>query len=185
MDKGAAKLKPDKRIRLQVDNTNYDLQVLAHEVKGTMIVFFAVTHTDFTKGNSVQGLLNDLQTGFLDAIGSPEQIVNAKEKSLNKNCSAMMNRLFDKYGTDKLATAFAKVDQVKDVMKDNVGLALANVNALDTLDDKSKNLENQADLFKKEAKKVETMMRCNNWKMNALIALIVIIIIAIIIGSVA
>lgn len=183
MDKGASKLKPDKRIRLTADDNNYDLHVMGDTFGDTLLVYFAVTHTGFGKDHSVPTLLDDFKSGFLRANHSKD-IDKAKEKgAVNKASQKLLNELLTKHGTSKLMAVQNKVDQVKDIMKDNVAKALDNVESLDELDAKSENFENQAKKFEKSAGQVKRMMRCQNWKLTAIIVGIVILLIIIIVAS--
>jgi len=182
MDKGAAKLKPEKRIRLTADDNNYDLHVMADTLgEDSLLIYFAVTSTGFGKAQSVVKLLDDFKAGFLSAHNASE-IEKAKEKgSVHKSSQDLFSKLFATYGTDKLKNVQDKVEQVKDVMKDNVNKALTNVEALDELEGKSEQFESQAKQFQKSANQTKNMMKCRNYKMMALIAFIVVIIIIIIV----
>jgi len=182
MNKGAMKLKPEKRIRLTDDN-NYDLHVMADTLGDSLLVYFAVTSTGFGKAQSVVKLLDDFKAGFLQT-NQLSEIEKAKEKgSVNKASQELFTRLFNTYGTDQLKVVQDKVDAVKEVMKDNVSKALDNVDALDELEGKSEQFESQAKQFEKSANKTKNMMRCREIKITALIATIVIIIIIIIVVS--
>lgn len=183
MDKGASKLKPEKRIRLTADDNNYDLHVMADILNDSLLIYFAVTDTGFGKNQSVPKLLDEFKAGIKNANPDSE-LSSAKEKgSVHKTSQALLSQLFTKYGTDKLKNVQAKVDQVKDVMKDNVNKALANVDSLNELEGKADQFEGQAKQFEREATKTKNMMRCRNYKMNAIIAVIVIIVIIIIIAA--
>lgn len=182
MDKGATRLTPGKRIRLTADDGNYDLHVMPDTLEDdSLLVYFAVTSTGFGKAQSVPKLLDEFKAGFL-STNHMADIEKAKEKgSVNKNSQQLFAKLFATFGTDKLKNVQDKVDQVKEVMKDNVNKALTNVDALDELEGKSEQFESQAKQFEKNAGKAKNMMRCREIKMIAIIALIVIIIIIIIV----
>jgi len=182
MDKGAAKLKPEKRIRLTADDNNYDLHVMADTLGDSLLIYFAVTSTQFGKAQSVPKLLDDFKAGFMSA-NNYSDIEKAKEKGLNKSSQDVFNNLFATFGTDKLKNVQDKVDVVKGVMKDNVTKALTNVEALDELDGKAEQFESQAKQFEKSATKTKNMMRWRNIKLTLLIAFIIIIIIIIIVVS--
>jgi len=183
MNKGASKLKPEKRIRLTADDGLYDLHVMADPLGDSLLVYFAVTSTGFSKAQSVPRLLDDFKAGFLE-MNHMSDIEKAKEKGgVNKASQDLFAKLFATYGTDKLKNVQDKVDAVKEVMKDNVAKALDNVDALDELEGKSEQFESQAKQFEKSATKTKTMMRCRDIKITALIAFIVIIIIIIIVVS--
>jgi len=181
LNKGATKLKPEKRIRLTADDNNYDLHVMADTLGESLLVYFAVASTGFGKSQSVVKLLDDFKAGFL-SVNHLGDIEKAKEKGgVNKASQDLFTKLFATYGTDKLKHVQDKVDAVKDVMKVNVTKALDNVEALDQLEGKSEQFESQAKQFEKQATKTKTMMRCREIKLTLLIAFIIIIIIIIII----
>jgi len=182
MDKGAAKLKPEKRIRLTADDNNYDLHVMADTLgDDSLLIYFAVTSTGFGKAQSVPKLLDDFKAGFLGAHHASD-IEKAKEKgSVNKNSQDLFAKLFATFGTDKLKNVQDKVEAVKEVMKDNVNKALTNVDALDELEGKSEQFESQAKQFEKSATKTKNMMRCRNIKVTLVIVFIIVIIIIIIV----
>lgn len=184
MDKGATKLTPGKRIRLTADDNNYDLHVMADTCGESLIIYFAVTDNGFSKSQNVAQLLDDLKAGFLRA-NSEGDIEKAKENGSVKKASAqLLNQLFTKYGTDKLKNVQAKVDQVKVQMQDGVKKALQNVDDLNELENKSEKFEDQAKNFEKGATKTRRMMRCREYKMYAIIAVVALIVIGIIIGVV-
>lgn len=181
MDKGASKLKPEKRIRLTADDNNYDLHVMAEKFNDTLLVYFAVTDTGFGKDHSVPQLLDDFKSGFLRCNHSGD-VERAKEKgTVHKASQGFMTELLNKHGASKLRDVQDKVNQVKDIMKDNVEKALDNVQSLEELDNKSEQFEKQAQQFEKSAVSVKKMMRCQNWKLTAIIVGIVALIILIII----
>lgn len=185
MDKGAAKLKPEKRIRLTADDNNYDLNVMADQFGDTLLVYFAVTDTGFGKTHSVPNLLDDLKGGFIENHYAGD-IEKAKENgSVHKASQKPLGELLKKYGSNKLKDVQDKVDQVKDIMKDNVAKALDNVESLDQLEGKSEQFENQAKQFEKSATSVKKMMRCQNYKYTAILVGIGVLVLTIIIIVIA
>ena len=181
MDKGAAKLKPGKRIRLTADDNNYDLHVLAEEMRDTLVVYFAVTDTGFGKDHNIQRLLDDFKDQFRSKHSESDLDSAKKKGSVHKSSQGFLKELLSKYGSSKLKLVQNQVNEVKNIMKDNVDKALQNVEDLDQLEDKSDQFEHQAKQFQKSATDVKKMMRCRNLKMIALIALVIIIILMIII----
>jgi hypothetical protein len=83
---------------------------------------------------------------------------------------------------DKLAAVTKKVDAVKLVMQDNINIALQNCVKLESIEATSEELQQQAGIFKKNAKDLRDKMWWKNMKMKLIIAFIVIAILAIIIG---
>jgi hypothetical protein len=83
---------------------------------------------------------------------------------------------------DKLAEVKYKVNQVRDIMHDNINLALENTTKLETIELKSEELQQSAGIFKKNASELRKKMWWKNFKMKAAIFLIIASILAIVIS---
>jgi len=186
MNRGAPKLKAGRRIRLTSDGNDYDLHVMGDLLDNKdehMIVFFAVTTTDF--GPTVGRLLEDLKTSFY-GNHSVDSIRTATEKgSVHKSSAELLNQLIAKYGTNRIAEVQAAVDKVKDTMQENVAKTLDNVERLEDLEAKAETVENQAKQFEKKAGAVESLMRCKNYKTTAIVVGIILLILLIILVPIA
>jgi len=186
MNRGAAKIKPDRRIRLTSDGNYYDLHVmgdLLENKEDQMIVFFAVTTVDF--GGLVGRLLEDLKTSFY-AAHSPAAIMSAKEKGpVHKASASLLSQLIAKYGTNKIAEVQAAVEKVKDTMTENVEKTLANVEKFEDLQQKAATVNAQAQKFEKQSAGVLSNFRCKYYKTTAIIVLIVVAIMLVIIVPIA
>lgn len=185
MSKGAAKLQPNKRIRLTSDNNDYDLHVVAELYDGDdedkQIVFFAVTEPDFAKNFSVAQLLRDFKDGFLHAVKGPDIEEAGGGGAVQRQAQPVLDRILKHYGSSKLANVQNKVDEVKDIMKTNVQRALDNVEKLEEIEDKAEKFENQAKMFKRDATTLKRQQRCKYYKITALILLVVGVLLTIII----
>jgi len=184
VNKGASKLTAGKRIRLTSDNNDYDLHVSSTSLPGddeTIIVFFAVTETDFGKEHSIGKLFDEFKDAFYNAC-SASQVGKGSAGSCQKQAQNLLNQIIQKYSKSKLKEVQGKVDQVKDIMKDNVNKALDNVEKLEDMEQKSEQLEQQAKGFQQGAVQVKKRFRCEYYKATAiLVALVVLIIIIIVI----
>jgi len=183
MNKGASKLKPNRRIRLTSDGNDYDLHVMADLLENKddqVIVFFAVTDVEFGKTHSVAKLLEEFKSEFYK-VNDPSSVKIAKQNGpVNKSCQSFLVQLIKKYGVNKIADVQQKVEEVKNVMKDNVNRTLENVEKLEDLESKSETIENSAKQFEKGARGIQLSMRCRYYKMTAIVALLVIAILLII-----
>lgn len=183
MGKGANKLKPGKRIKLQDDSNEYDLHVIADlldDSQDDTVVFFAVTSTHFGQSQSIVNLLDDLKRGFYRATTS-DTIRHAQNKGKAHQASQpLLERLATQYGNDKLGSVQAKVDEVAGVMQNNVDLALQNVENLESIEHKSDQLVDSSRHFAKTSRDVKKMYCKKYWKMMTILAFIFIIIIIII-----
>lgn len=185
MDQGAAKLIPEKRLRLGVDATGCELHIWAEKLKDTLLVYFAVTDsTDFRKLHSAQTLLEDFKTNFGNK-NTANDIEKAKEKgNVHKASQNLLSKLISQYGENKLGQVSNKVKAVKGIMEDNIEKAMSNVESLEDIETKAEGLETQAEVFNKQAVKVKKHFRCQNMKLNAAIAVGVIILIIILFGGI-
>jgi len=186
MNRGAAKIKPNRRIRLTSDGNDYDLHVMGDLLDGKeehMIVFFAVTMPDF--GTQVGKLLEELKTTFYKENDSGA-IQQAKANGpVHKASQRMLSSLIQKYSTNKLSEVAAKVEEVKVVMQENVSKTLENVEKLDDLEAKAETVQNSARQFERGAGTLKSTMRCKYYKMTALIVLIVGAVLTVIIVPIA
>lgn len=66
-------------------------------------------------------------------------------------------------------------------MKDNISEILKNTEKLEELEEKSKNLDNQAIEFQRGAKDLSTKMFWKKWKMRLLLAFLIISVLVLII----
>jgi hypothetical protein len=175
MNKGAAKLKPNKRIRLTSDGNDYDLHVMADLPDGkedTIVVFFAVTDVDIGKIHNVAKMLEEFKTNFY-ACTDVAAIKAAKANgAVNKASQSVLESLQKKYA-NKIADVQARVDEVKNVMRDNVDRTLENIEKLEDLEDRSAQIENSAKQFEKNAAGLKSAMRWKYIKMTAIIVLLV------------
>lgn len=189
MAKGAAKLQPNKRIRLTSDANDYDLHVLADQLdddRAKTIVFFAVTSPDFGKHHTVTSLLRDLKSQFYEqytnADFSDPNMMNTSQ--MNKPSQTFLSSIFARYDSSKLRDVMVKVDEVKNVMKSNVDRALMNVEHLEEMEVQSERFEEHARQFNKNSTKLKNMFRCRYYKLNAILALFVLAIIGYVIYAI-
>lgn len=181
MNKGSHKLKPGKRLRLTSDDDDYDLHVMSDLLDDNdqkVIVFFVVTDPDFSQAHSIGRVFEDFRSRFL-STNHPKDITKAKSGgSVNKASQGLMMDLATKYGSRKLADVQDQVEEVTIVMKDNLRQALTNVDNLQEMEAKSDRFEAKSKQFEKSAVNLKKMMKCRLYKMNAIMALLVIAIVA-------
>jgi len=107
MNKGAAKLKPNKRIRLTSDGNDYDLHVMADLPDGkedTVVVFFAVTDVDIGRIHNVAKMLEEFKTNFYGCADVATIKAAKANGPLNKQAQAVLETLAKKYGSNKIQT---------------------------------------------------------------------------------
>ena len=74
---------------------------------------------------------------------------------------------------DRLAAVSQKVDVVKTVMKENIEEILKNNEKLEEIEEKAKNLDNQAIEFHKGTKDLAQKMWWKKWKMRLLLGFLI------------
>jgi hypothetical protein len=124
---------------------------------------------------------------FVAKVG--DKAVTAKDRALDKQCSALMLRICQKYDNlaevDKLASVARKVDTVKLVMQENVDAALQNCVKLESIEKAAEELQQQAGVFKRNANELKNKMWWKNMKMRMIIAAIVLVILGVIAAIIA
>lgn len=137
MSKGASRLTGGKRVRLTSDEgeeEKYELNVLTEYIDGDpnlALVFFAITSVDFGKHQSISGLFKDFKEGVYTEFPSDTLATAQSSGPVHATMKRFFESLFAKYNKSQLINVARKVDQVKDVMKENVNKALNNVEHLE------------------------------------------------------
>nr|XP_043609378.1 putative vesicle-associated membrane protein 726 [Erigeron canadensis] len=85
---------------------------------------------------------------------------------------------------DKIAKVKAQVDEVKGVMMDNIEKVLDRGEKIELLVDKTDNLRNQANDFKKQGTKMKRKMWIQNMKIKLIVAGIILMLILVVILSI-
>jgi len=128
--------------------------------------------------------LEELQRTFVSKVG--EKAMSAKERSLDKACMGFMQSICQKYDNvaevDKIAAVARKVDTVKIVMQENVDAALQNCVKLESIELAAEDLQQQAGVFRRNAKDLKNKMWWKDMKMKLIIAAIIIVILIVIIS---
>lgn len=110
----------------------------------------------------------------------------AAENALNKKSKSIFKDVCEKYDdlsqVDKSSALLGKVDEVKTSMQGNIANMLKNTEKAENLAEKSDQLNEQASVFKKRSNDLRKHMAWKNLKMTLLLAAIIIIILAVILG---
>jgi len=175
---------PDKRIRLTTNDKQFEVQVLAHQLEKTRIVFFAITDPRIGESYDIADILQDFKKEFLNAHSETDILKAKPNGKLHKKSQTLLRQLIDKYGTSKLYKVQKKVDDVKNVMNDNMEKALNNVMTIETMEAHAAEMENNALGFKKKAVTVKREARKTYYKTNLILAAIIIVIILIIVAAI-
>lgn len=171
------KIQPGKRIRLTSDS-NFVIHVQSDEIGSAIFMFIAVTSTDFGTHHSPGHLFDDWRANFESTIGTAN--VGARKGSLENKTKTVLQTILGKFNSSSLRQAQAKAEKVKGVMRENVDLAISNLEGMDEMDQKSADIEASARQFHTQTKAVKCAMCKEKWKSYAIGIAIVLIIIAII-----
>lgn len=149
------------------------------------IIFIIATKPNYPQ-RLIYDCLKELES-YYNSKQNPNQIKsNNYELALNNNFLQIFKKLHDKYNNpesiDKLLQVTNKINQVKDVMHDNINIALENTVKLETIELKSEELQQSAGLFRVSARDLKNKMWWKNFKMKLIIFSIIAIILTIIIS---
>ena len=122
--------------------------------------------------------LEELATEFKPALG--KEALKAKENGLNVKGKKMLTAMCTKYetpeGVDSASRVIAQVEGVKSQMADNIAGMLKNQESAESLNQKSGELAEQANVFKKNSKQLKNTMRWKNLKMTLLLGGVVLVV---------
>lgn len=158
---------------------NYEYNIVSKENK----FYCLVTKQEYPR-RLVYNLLQELETFYNSIISESEFKSKSKTKSHNQImhvCASLMNKYNDPGAIDKLTGLQNKVDNVKTIMHTNINNALINIDKLESIENKSKELEINSIIFKKNTKELKNKMWWKNIKMKLIIGTTITIIIGIII----
>ena len=147
------------------------------------LLFLAVTAISYPLRHA-SGLLTELASQIQGRIADKALAIQM-EGGLNVDAKPLLGKLISKYSdlsrVDQLHATMTKVEAVKVVMQDSIELALQNCVALESIDQKADELQNQAGMFKTRAKNLRRQMWWKKCKMQLLVAFLVIVILCVII----
>eukprot|EP00026_Physarum_polycephalum_P020816 Phypoly_transcript_23648.p1 GENE.Phypoly_transcript_23648~~Phypoly_transcript_23648.p1 ORF type:complete len:116 (-),score=16.18 Phypoly_transcript_23648:126-473(-) len=84
-------------------------------------------------------------------------------------------------GRPKTQQVLAQVEEVQGIMQNNIDVMLQNHEKVSSIEDKTETMKNNASQFKRNATKLKTGMWWKNFKLQLIIALIIIAVLAVII----
>jgi hypothetical protein len=141
------------------------------------LFYVVVVASNYPRRVAVQ-FLEDLQQQFNTKAGA--KAMSARENGLTSSTKTLVSKLCAKYDhvqeIDALSAVQAKVDDVKLVMQENVDQALANCVKLENIETRAEELQQQAGVFKKNAKDLRKKMWWKNCKTKLVLVFIFVII---------
>jgi hypothetical protein len=133
----------------------------------------AITCLDFAKHHQIGTLFKDMKSVIYQSFESSALSTLSSSGPIHLTLRPHLEVIFARFNKDILMTVNAKVEQVKEKMKENVEKALTNVEVLEEMEIKAESMVNQAKLFEKRSGSVLWMMRCRYIKVTALLGLMV------------
>lgn len=132
---------------------------------------------------STRGVLNELKRATLERFGDfsltcPAGGLESKARTLLQSLCTEFN---DLKSIDKIANVQSKVDAVTGQMQKNIELALKNTDRIEDIDEKAVVLADSALKFKQGGAALKRKMRCRKWKMYAIFAVLIIVVLCVII----
>lgn len=147
------------------------------------LIYVLICKSDYPQ-RQAHACLNELQIQFTSKAGEKAQ--TAKDNSLTKLCVTILKKIAEKYddlaSVDKTHAVLQKVDAVKLKMQENIDVAIQNCVKLESIEKQSEDLQQQAGIFKRNAVELKKKMWWKNTKMMLIIAGLVLVVLAIIIG---
>jgi hypothetical protein len=128
-------------------------------------------------------MLQELYAEFSDQFGADAKMAptNSLSKKSKNLLSGSCKRYEDPSNVDKAQKVIGQVDSVKGQMQDNIAGMLKNTEKAETLAEKSDQLNEQANVFKKRSGELKKQMRWKNFKMTLILGGLVIGIVLIIV----
>lgn len=173
------KVTPGSRYRLVGDINAFNFTLDTQQR-----VYIVITTKDYPE-RLVFAMINEFIPQFRKDNG--DKSLTCGEFALNKKCEKLASKLCADYDDpskkDKVKAVQAQVEDVKLTMHKNIDGMLKNLEKTNKIEEDTKRLQDQAKLFDNQARTLKRREQCKNWKLTAIIALVIIIIITIIVVS--
>lgn len=109
-----------------------------------------------------------------------------KGKQFNNNTLSIIYKKYDNPAEfDKLTKVQNQLQEVKDVMQQNIEVALMNTVTLQRIEEQSEILQQQAGIFKRTTKELKNKLWCKKMQINFIIGGIIFVILGIIVTVIA
>jgi len=187
LKKKAEMVQDGKRIKASSPKAEepYELYIMGFGIPGhanNMLVFFAIVDKNFGVAHSIGKLYEDFKTQIFAAFDA-KVLAKAKQTGdVHKKSQAILQGLCTKYGSNSISAASMKVEEVKNVMTQNIQIALDNGASLNDLEGKAADLNASSDAYKSKAKTVRRNACLDMVKAKAIFFLIAVIVLAIIVA---
>jgi len=147
------------------------------------LVFAAITTADYPIRLAFK-LITTVQEEFVPKFGT--KAFTCKENGLEKECTKVLATVATMYDdrtkVDKVSEVMAQVDQVKSTMQENIQVVLANTEKMESVEQKTNDLNEQAKVFRNTGKKLSSAMWWKNLKTTLIVGLLVILVIIVILA---
>ena len=149
----------------------------------TGLIYILISQLKYPQ-RGAHAALEELQQSFSAKFG--DRASTSKAGGLNKAANPVLTGVCSKYddlaSVDRMASVNKKVDTVKLVMQENVDMALQNCVKLEHIERAAEELQQQAGVFKHNAKELKKKMWWKKTKMQLLVAFLVLAVLGAIIA---
>lgn len=163
------------------EHNNYKYNLLANENK---IVFCVITNLNYPS-RLVFECTKELELEFNTKY---THVKNYKELQINSDFTNICKNLYVKFNNpesiDNLMKVSNKINQVKDIMHENISIALENTVKIDSIELKSEDLVQSAGILKKSVRELKNKLWWKNFKIKLIVFNIIAIVLTIIISVV-
>lgn len=166
----------------------WDVHLICYVIRQDVDVFcYAVCSVEFPLRIGVK-LMDEFAGAFLRKYSSTKISGVTKEYELSKSAKSMLATLASKYedvdSVDALSRANSRLSSVKDTMSESIGVMVDNVETAESVYHLAKDVNEEAQVFKKNTQKLKMHLRCRMYKWYIYILLLLLVIAGAIVGVV-
>lgn len=164
----AAEKKTEERNKIQSNNGNYYFTITAPNI-------FYLVHTEHNyPERHVFAFIEQLNKDNIPLLINEKGELNSAGKQTMKN---LVEKYQDVNNLSNISQLESDVNDIKIEMNHNIKRMVSNVEDTNNLEKKAGLIKDNAELFKKDAKKLERMTWCQNCKWTIIIVIVVIAVI--------
>lgn len=148
----------------------WDVHLICYVIRQDIDVFCYVAFTAEYPLRIGIKMMDEFIGAFLRKY-SPSKISGVtKDLEFNKSAKPMLATLAEKYEdvdkVDALSRAHSRLSEVKDTMSESIGVMVDNVETAESVYHLASNINEEAQVFKKNTQKLKMQMRCRVYKVS-------------------
>ncbi|EAS03504.1 synaptobrevin (macronuclear) [Tetrahymena thermophila SB210] len=137
------------------------------------IIYLTICTLDYPERYAYE-MIQELKKHFLKISDNYGEEVDTVLKMHGKNTAENLLIHYNSDGVDKLKQIQGKIDATQSAMKENINIAINNMDHADTALQKSEKMQLQSKQLQSQAKDLESIMKWRNYKLNIIFFLIVV-----------